>query len=79
MLHWLAVLLRRRIFQNVIGRIMIPRPIVSVAATRSEYKMTLVEPEKVIFPLNRHLQENVPTAFKSLVLFFFQTAAYFKL
>jgi len=41
--------------------------------------MTLVEPEKVIFPLNRHLQENVPTAFKSLVLFFFQTAAYFKL
>ena len=79
MLHWLVVLHRRRIFQNVIGLIMIPRPIASVAATRSEYKMTLVEPEKVIFPLNRHLQENVPTAFKSLVLFFFQTAAYFKL
>lgn len=79
MLHWLVVLHRRRIFQNVIGRITIQHLIASVAATRSEYKMTLVEPEKVIFPLNRHLQENVPTAFKSLVLFFFQTAAYFKL
>ena len=77
MWHWLVVLHRLHISQNVIGRITIQHLTASVAATRFEYKLTPFEPEKVIFLLNRHLQENVPAAFKSLVLFFFQTAAYF--
>lgn len=71
MWRWLVVLHRLHISQNVIGRITIQHLIASVAATQFEYKMTTIEPEKVIFLLNRHLQENVPTTFKSLVLFFF--------
>ena len=71
MWRWLVVLHRLRISQNVIGRITIQHLIASVAATRFEYKMTPIEPEKVIFLLNRHLEENVPSTFKSLVLFFF--------